>query len=185
MAFNKKEYNILHLLATQPLRKYCFPEGLIALILTMCLCYLQFAYGELTLRISLVKDYLSLSGVLLGLIFAIMVLLINILADKQYAILLSETKSGLLPFLTPYFICVVILVTAFIIEILYQAIAPIFIKIEPVLFSLATYVFFYALVDLVFLARITIIHTMTRTELFLLGSNPAEDCIKDETNLEN
>jgi len=174
---SKKDFGFWRILGAMKLRSLFWPEGVWAISLGALGSLALVRWVSAEMRLSLAGDYLVLAGVLLGVVFATLALVVSLLSNS-YLLFLQESEDGLLPFMAPFVVGVVVQVLALVGALAYRVWWPSAGCFEPWAFGATTILFSYALFDIVSLAKTVVAHAVTRAEYIaattLRGGSPPD-----------
>lgn len=109
-------------------------------------------------------DFQTLSGALVGVVFAAFALVVGLMSDR-YVLWLSRGPDGVRGFLGPFLVSVGVQVSSLLLDVIYRALGRALPSpYEPVLFGAAAVLFAYAALDVVALAKTVLAHGVTRAE---------------------
>ena len=164
MGAKRREVGFLGSLAKTPAGSLVWPEGTLAVVIGIGGGTAILRSATVTQRAALVGSTLTSMGVLLGVVFSAFALLITLLSD-DYLRLLDKAEGGLLVFIRPFMIAVGIQVTTLFVALGYIAAAgDLASQVEVAAFLVWSFLFSFALLDVVALARTVAMHGLTRAE---------------------
>jgi hypothetical protein len=127
-------------------------------------------HTDATSRVGIVGDFLILSGALLGIVFAGFSLVVMLLSDSHLR-WLNEAPGGVKAFLTPFVFATGLQVGTILGSVIYRAAGSVLpSSAEKAVFVVLSFLFVYALLDVVALARNLVAHGLVRS-----GSAGLED----------
>lgn len=162
----RREVGFWPLLAEQRLGAIvAAPEFLAALIVGGGVAAVAIAAFGLEHRLAAAGDYLAVAGPLLGIVFAALALVVSLFSDR-YLRLLNDAPGGLRTFLAPFMIALGLQVGALLGAVAFRVTATVaHPAVEGTAFALLTFVFFWAIFDVVALARSVLLHALNRARI--------------------
>jgi len=116
-------------------------------------------------RLGTAEDFQTLSGALVGIVFAGFALVVGLMSDR-YALWLLKGEDGVKGFLGPFLLGVGIQITTLLFTVVYRAAGRVLpTPYEQIAFALVAVVFVYAALDVVALARTVLAHGVTRADV--------------------
>jgi hypothetical protein len=159
----KRDFGFLHMLGTIRVRSLLWPEGACAVALGAFASWGLVSWVSAETRLNLAGDYLVMAGVLLGVVFATLAVVVSLLSDS-YLLFLHDSEGGILPFMAPFVVGVGVQSLALVAALAYRVLASTSASLEPLAFMAATILFLYALIDVISLAKTVVAHAATRAE---------------------
>ncbi len=139
-------------------------ELLVALVLGVGGGLAVLAETSLQHRLSVAGDFLIVIGPLLGVVVAAFALVVSLLSDT-YIRALNENPDGVSAFLRPFLVAIGIQVAALLLAVGYRASASqLSASLESTVFVVLSFLFTYAVADVVALARGILAHGVTRAK---------------------
>jgi hypothetical protein len=160
----RRKYGFWGTLGSFELRQFVSPEFVLGPLLGGGGAWFLLAKGTEQSRIEVAGDYLSLTGALLGVVFAAFALVIAFLSDS-YLRALRDTSSGVLGFLRPFMFSTGLLVGVVLGTVAYRGAAPYAPGwLEATVFIVLSILFVTAVLDVVALARSVLMHGIARSQ---------------------
>jgi hypothetical protein len=141
-------------------------EGLCAAGAATGLAYLAFRNSntDVTSRVGIVGDFLSITSALIGVVFAGFALVIALMSDR-YLLLLERNPEGTRAFLAPFMVSIGVQISTVLGAVAYRASAARSSRLlEHGWFIALVFLFIYAALNIVALARSVLAHGATRAE---------------------
>ena len=160
---------------------FLWPEGFVALGFGVGGGAVAYHLTKVPERVNLVNTAYPVLGVLLGVVFAALALLISFPTDEHVRRLDEGTPGGIIGFYRPFIVAIGLQVTTIFLGIAYVAVAVHVVDdLEHAAFLVWTFLLSYVLADVVGLTRNVVMHGLVRAMAAKTGNGGSVRSIRDK-----
>lgn len=174
-----RDFGFWTMLRTIRLHSLLWPEGAWAIVLGALTSWGLDSWVSAETRLNLAGDYLLMAGVLLGVVFATLAVVVSLLSDS-YLLFLHDSDDGILPLMAPFVVGVGVQCLALVAALAYRVVESTSASLEPWVFTATTILFLYALFDVISLAKTVVAHAATRAEYLAVARRTPQGTERDK-----